>query len=118
MKYDYIYDSTTQNYEKKFEFDGENKPEITVFFEKEKVFLRADREGNALFFDMDGKELFKARAVYDDGYFSWIYCCVSKNTVSVSFTVTKLVDNYPHCDGEYDRWDEIVVKKVPFTYSL
>ena len=118
MKYDYIYDSTRQIYEEKLEFEGETKPSVTVLFSEEGVVLQADNNGNAIFFDLEGYELYKARAEYEGKAFRWIYFHVSKNTLSVSFTVTKLVDNYPHCDGEYDRWDEIVVKKIPITYTL
>ena len=119
MKYDYIYDSAVQVYEEKLEFDCETKPSVTVLFSKEGVILQADNNGNSVFFDSEGNELFKARAEYEEkSRFSWICFHSGKNVITVNFTVTKLVDNYPHCDGEYDRWDEIVVKKIPITYTV
>ena len=118
MKYDYVYDSVKDTSEKSFEFEKAGKPEIVVLFLAENILLMANREGNALFLDMDGKELYKDCAEAEDTFFSRIECKASKNILTVCFVRTKTVDNYPHCDGEYDRWDEIVVKKIPITYTL
>ena len=116
MKYDYVYDSVKSVYEQKFDFKGNDKP-ITLWLSTENLFLQADRLGNAVFFDKDGKELFKDCAVSDKvRFFSWIYCKKSADGLRVSFAVTKTVDNYPNCDGEHDRWDEIEVERISINY--
>lgn len=30
----------------------------------------------------------------------------------------RVVDNYPHCDGEHDRWDDIHIGHVTICYDL
>lgn len=30
----------------------------------------------------------------------------------------RVVDNYPHCNGEYDRWDDLHIGYVSISYDL
>ncbi len=116
MEYDYIFDSSDTRCEKKFAIDYEKNLPVTVFFVKENIVLRADREGNALFCDTGGNALYRGKADRKRQYFGEIYCSVRAGAVSVSFPIIELIDHYPNCDGEYDRWSEVIREKICITY--
>ena len=114
MKYDYVFDSSQTLYDKKFEIQSEKSEEITIFFEKEGVVLTADIHGNATFESVDGKIIKKDKAD-SSRFFSFIYCIVKDNKITVTFPVTETVDHYPNCDGEYDRYSQKIVDKIIIT---
>ncbi len=114
MKYDHIFDSNGRIYETEFEIDYQNDKPTTILFEKENVVFTADAHGNATFMTLDGKEIRKDKAE-GKGYFSSIYCLVKDNTITVRFPIKKTVDHYPNCDGEYDRWSEVIVDNILIT---
>lgn len=115
MTYDAIFDSSSTIYEKEFAIDSEKDTPLTVFFEKENIVLQADCQGNAVFMNPDGIELYRSKAE-SDRLFLKIYCKIKDNTVTVRFPVIEWVDHYPNCDGEYDRWSEIERDNILFTY--
>lgn len=117
MKYDHIFDSSNCVYETKFEFDRSKSEAITVFFEKENVVLYADIHGNATFENLDGTVVSKDKAE-SKRYFSFIYCKVQDNIITVRFPITETVDHYPNCDGEYDRYSEIIVDNIYITCHI
>lgn len=117
MKYDFIFDSSVRNYEEKYIIDYEKDTPVVILFEKENITLIADRHGNATFLNSDADEVFKSKAE-SNKYFSSIYCIVRKNTINIRFPITKTVDNYPNCDGEYDRWDEIITDNINITFTI
>lgn len=110
MNYDHIFDSNSV-YEKEFELSGENDKEITVFFEKERIVLTADKHGNAVFAGADGAELKRDKAEADRFFLS-IYCCVKDGAINVRFPITETIDHYPNCDGEYDRYSTRIVDNI------
>ncbi len=114
MNYDHIFDSSERLYEAEFEIGYENDKQITVLFERENIVLTADVHGNAIFMDLDGKEIKKEKA-QSDRLFSKIYCLVKEGAITVRFPITKTVDHYPNCDGEYDRYSEIIVDNIYIT---
>lgn len=60
--------------------------------------------GEVVFYDNKDNELGRAERSeesYEEVRFEW-----KENTVIIQFGRTVLVDNYPNCDGEYDRWDK------------
>ena len=72
-------------------------------FEKESVCLETDADGNAVFRDLEGVELYRGKADGQSRYFSEFYCKVKDGVISVKFPIQEVVDHYPNCDGEYDR---------------
>lgn len=70
------------------------------------------REGEAVFYDADGSEI--ARADKGDGCYKEARLNWESGRVSVEFGQVKYIDNYPNCDGEHDRWDEVwkVLRRV------
>ena len=118
MHYDYTFNNSSAWYETEYQIDCENNKPVIVYFERENILLHASADGCAIFFDTDGNELFRDQADGKQRRFSKIYCCVRENKIIVNFPIIKWVDNYPHCDGEYDRWDEIIVEKIAITYTV
>ena len=107
MSYDLIYDSKVSFYEKKVEFDENRTTPVTVLFEQEGVILQADANGEVAFSLMDGMPLHHEVLPVCGRYFSLMYCSVIKDAIKVRMVHVDTVDNYPHCDGEHDRYDEI-----------
>lgn len=114
MGYDCVFDSEELrwgSWEEKLEFDRESKPQVSILFQKESVVLHADCHGGAVFHDVSGNLLHEGKADAE-AFFSSVYVGVRDGEISVRFPVTKWVDHYPHCDGEHDRWSEIIVDNV------
>ena len=121
MKYDFIYDSSRVSLEKDYDFKREHydSPIFSrcILFEQEKVYLKADAEGNAVFFDADGAELYRDKADGQGRYFSEFYCQVRDGVIHVRFPIQEVVDHYPHCNGEYDRYSYITRDNVRIFYK-
>lgn len=113
MNYDHIFDSSKSG-ETEFKINHKNNEMLTVLFKEENIVLKADVHGNAVFESLDGTQLKKDKA-QSDRLFSKLYCSVKDKTLTVRFPVTKTVDHYPNCDGEYDRYSEIIVDNIYIT---
>ena len=118
MKFDYIYDSSSQFYEKEYKIDYENEGLIVVLFAKENIILTVDAFGNTIFKNLNGEELYKDKAEGDRRYFSSVFCHVVNNTITVNFPIIETIDHYPNCDGEYDRYSERIVDKICIRYTV
>lgn len=69
------------------------------------------RTGEIAFCDLDGKVLLSARVELPgagDEKFSEGKCCVAGEQIKLGFPRYSYEDNYPHCDGEHDRWTKII----------
>lgn len=114
MDYDFVFDSEKKLWgrsHEEVEFDGETKPEVSILFEREGIVLRADQKGNAVFRDLEGSVIHEDRAE-SGGYFSRVHVRVHEGRAVAEFPVTKWIDHYPHCDGEYDRWSEVILDTI------
>ena len=38
-----------------------------------------------------------------------VVCHTTDNEIILEFPIVKWIDNYPHCDGEHDRWDCVIL---------
>lgn len=48
-----------------------------------------------------------------------VYCSGNEKQLSVAFPLYRWEDYYPHCDGEFDRWDATIIGyHPPITYVL
>ena len=122
MEYNFIYDSSTTLSEKEYNIERENynSPILPyrVLFVQENIVLTADADGNAVLCKLDGTELFRDKADGKDCYFSSFYCKVKDGVISVRFPIQEVVDHYPNCDGEYDRYSYITRDNVVIDYKL
>ena len=69
----------------------------------------------------DGKLLATASAptiTEGRGKYLSLYCRADEKNIFLDFPVYEWIDNYPHCDGEYDRWDtkELDINTLTFDY--
>ena len=116
MKYDFIYDSSKVSCEKDYEFKSVTS--LNILLKNENVCLEVDTYGNAIFTDVNGVELYKDKADGQGRYFCEVYCKVKDGIISVRFPIQEVVDHYPNCDGEYDRYSYITRDNVVIDYKL
>ncbi len=80
-------------------------------FVSEGVKAKIEAKGHVEFYR--GDELMEAYDVPrpDSGreLFMHVRCSVSDDSVILEFPVYSWTDNYPHCDGESDRWDAEII---------
>ncbi|MBE6636856.1 MAG: hypothetical protein E7618_03515 [Ruminococcaceae bacterium] len=114
MTYTYCFDSETSRFETKLEM---NQP-ITVLFQREHIVLQADPDGHAVFSHLDGRTLLTAKADGQAHRFDQVRCLVTTDKIVVNFPITKWIDHYPNCDGEFDRWSEVIVDQIGITCPI
>ena len=96
-----------------------------VIFEKEGVIAYADSLGHIEFYNLEKNSLGMAdvpvskdptekghQAQYGD-----MRCYVKENTICFELPVYGWEDNYPHCDGEFDRWDRYIARWFLITFD-
>lgn len=77
-----------------------------MYFINEKVYLTAKAEGIITFEDEARCELarIEIKPTTKNGMHDNIYCRCDDRRIKVWFPIVDYIDNYPDCDGEYDRW--------------
>lgn len=110
-KYDQLFDSAAGG-EKTFQLANGYISTTTVCFEKEQLLVKIEAKGSISFFDCEGK-LLKSVTVPQEKEGKEVYtevvCTVESGAVLLKFPIVQWIDNYPHCDGEHDRWDSRTV---------
>ncbi len=66
--------------------------------------IEVTQKGEVIFRDMEGNEL--CRREEQDQIYQEICLLWRQGRISLQFGATEVIDHYPNCDGEYDRWDE------------
>lgn len=83
-----------------------------ILFINEKIIVKIEsRKGEILFCDEQDTILLSAKTELPrsgDEKFSQVQCTVLGDEIKLGFPEYTYVDNYPHCDGEYDRWTKTV----------
>lgn len=74
----------------------------------EKILVQIEsKTGEIAFCDENGKMLLSAKTELPqagDERFSEVQCTVQGDEIKLGFPQYTYEDNYPHCDGEHDRW--------------
>jgi len=88
-----------------------------VFFPDEKIYMVVNKNGNIAFEDENRNELAKIVVTPDtkNNMHDNVYCKAESGKIKVWLPIVEYIDNYPHCDGEYDRWD---VKYIAYDYIV
>lgn len=110
-KIDYTF-SSKQESRKSFQLASGYISETVILFEQEKITVVIQANGNVQFYDIHGMCIAEdaappvnnGREVYEE-----IFCSVKNGMIVLEFPVYQWIDNYPHCDGEHDRWDTRIV---------
>lgn len=93
-----------------------------ILFVKEGIIARIEAIGKVDFLNQEEKLLSSASVLADDdghGKYEDAYCTVEGDRIKIRFPLYEWYDNYPHCDGEYDRWDcRVVGFTKPIIYAL
>jgi len=93
-----------------------------VQFVNEEIIARITAAGNIEFFDMEENLLASISIPASDegrGCYINVCCKVEGDTIFVRFPEYTWYDNYPNCDGSYDRWDARVIGyKAPVSFCV
>lgn len=119
-KIDIVFDSTKANNEICFQIASGYISETTILFEKESVVALIHAKGRVEFYDMKDELLAKGelpcvesgKVVYEE-----VCCKAEGDTIVLRFPIYEWIDNYPHCDGEYDRWDTKTIGYHTLTFD-
>ncbi len=96
--------------------------ETEILFENENILMRVNARGELAFFDSENQPLASVTVPAGDegrGCYMDLSCKAEDDAILVRFPAYSWYDNYPHCDGESDRWDaEIIGYKTPIRFCL
>lgn len=110
----------SENGKRSFQIASGYISETAIYFEKEKITLLVHAKGRTEFYNLN-EELLAAGAVpsEDSGreVYEQITCEVIEGKIVIEFPIVRWIDNYPNCDGEYDRWDSKIVGYRTVTYD-
>ena len=118
-KYDKIFNSS-ETKEQQYQLASGYISTTTVHFEEENIVAKIEANGVIEFFCGDDAESMAlkmpeqtgGRQVYED-----VICSVEENNILLNFPIVKWIDNYPHCDGEHDRWDSQTIGWHKLTFN-
>lgn len=95
--------------------------QTAILFEKENIVAVIQASGNVSFYDRNDVLIAAGNAPSVDdgrGVYEEINCQVENNLLKLQFPIYEWIDNYPNCDGEYDRWDSRKVGAHTLTLGL
>lgn len=110
MNPDFIFDSAEKS-EKKFSLASGYVSTTVILFKNENIFAKIEAEGKIELYNGSDEKIGELSAMdfaggkdkYED-----ILCSVNDGKIVFRFPVYRWIDNYPHCDGENDRWDCVI----------
>ena len=76
-----------------------------IYFKEVDVLVKVEAEGELFFYNTEGQLLATCSLERQERRYNEVNCMVKDGEIVLAFTLYAYVDNYPHCDGEYDRWD-------------
>ncbi len=120
-EYDKIFNSEKTNSTEAFDLATGYISTTAIFFEREKILVKIEKSGNVEFFDCDDKLLATVSIPAQTGGredYDQVKCSAENGKLTLSFPVVKWIDNYPHCDGEHDRWDREVIGYHTLVYCV
>ena len=93
-----------------------------IVFEAEGIKAVVTAYGNVEFYDNDKTLLCAAEIPAEGdgaGRYRHIRCKVEDGKIALCYPRYTWVDYYPHCDGESDRWEEIISGyKAPVVFDI
>lgn len=92
----------------------------SVFFEGLGLSLFVEAKGNVEVLKDDDVV---ARAVLPEvtdgkGVYDMLESVLTDGVLELRFPVYQWIDNYPHCDGEHDRWDTRLISQCILRLNL
>lgn len=93
-----------------------------IVFSRQNISVTIEaRTGAVEFFDLAGNKLLSAKAELPrsgDEKFSEVRCGADDGQITLGFPRYSYKDNYPNCDGEYDRWTKIISGFTDLCYDV
>ncbi|MBQ3107850.1 MAG: hypothetical protein IJC68_04480 [Firmicutes bacterium] len=120
MEYDKLYSSDTKGW-KEFQLASGHSSTTVICFEEAKILAKVEAKGKAAFLNEAGQVLAEADVSAQTGgreVYETLRCCAEDGALQLQFPVVEWIDNYPHCDGEHDRWDSRVLGYHTVTLDL
>ncbi|MBE6824617.1 MAG: hypothetical protein E7513_04660 [Ruminococcaceae bacterium] len=120
-KIDIVFNSEKDNENKCFQIASGYISQTTVLFEKEDIVAVVYAKGRVEFYNMNDELLTIGEVpVVENGkeVYEEICCKVDENAVGLRFPIVEWIDNYPHCDGEHDRWDTRIIGYHTLTFDM
>ena len=121
QKFDMVFNSLTDCGKGYFQIASGYISETAIFFERENIVAKVQAKGQVSFYDGTGNLLASGNAPEAGGgreVYEEISCHVEENKIQLLFPIYVWIDNYPNCDGEYDRWDTKRVGNHTLTLNL
>ena len=92
-----------------------------ILFEAEGIFAHVEADGRVSFYDAQENLLAVGSVQKEEGgreCYEEIELSVSESVIEMRFPICKWIDNYPHCDGEHDRWDRVKIGERVMRYEV
>lgn len=118
---DKVFNSLQDNGKGYFQIASGYISETVIHFICEKVVAVVNAKGSAAFYN-ENDELLAAGEVpgVNDGkgVYQELYCHAADGLITLKFPVVQWIDNYPHCDGEHDRWDSRIIGEHTLIFDV
>lgn len=118
--YDHVYNASNDGCEIKLQLANGYISQTTVLFESANICARVDAVGSVEFLDCNGNAVASAEAPEETSgkkKYTELLCRYDGENIILRFPIVKWIDNYPHCDGEHDRWDSVIIGYHTVTFS-
>lgn len=119
--YDYLFNSQNHTSFKNIQLANGYISKTTLFFELENIFVEIEAKGHIIFKDNNDSIILSTDVESPDsgkGVYTEVFCKVENKTIFLRFPQYVWIDNYPHCDGEHDRWDTKIIGYNELRYNL
>ncbi len=120
-EYEKSFNSEETNGLKKLQLATGYISSTNIFFELEKMFIRIEAKGYIEFLDCNEVLLTSINIPEQTGgkeTYNEVICGVEDNKIILKLPIVEWIDNYPHCDGEHDRWDTKTIGYHTLTFDL
>ncbi len=112
MKCDKYYNSENRPTGEEIQLAAGHISSTAIEFTNENIVVTIEaKKGEVVFYDMQDNILASISVALPDGgdgKFSEVMCKAENSRIMLGFPEYTYKDNYPNCDGEYDRWTKIV----------
>ena len=118
--YEKVFNSKQHTGLKEFQLANGYISTTEIFFEEENVIAVIEASGKVDLTDCDGNLIASAAAPEEDGgkkVYTEVLCGKEGGQLIFKFPIVEWIDNYPNCDGEYDRWDSRIIGYNTVTFD-
>ena len=110
--YEKVFNSTHHAGLKEFQLANGYISTTEIYFEEEELLAVIGASGKVELKDCGGNIIASASAPEEDGgkkVYTEVLCGREDGKLVFKFPIVEWIDNYPHCDGEHDRWDSRII---------